>query len=239
LWLQGTVSHTHDQSRCRRNCRNTDNIHERFIPVTRFLLIRHGETEWNRAQRIQGQSESELSPTGLAQAEALAAHLSQAVADALVSSDLGRTMRTAAPLARRLGLVVEASAALRERGFGVFEGMTPAQIALSFPAAYVSWQARVADFVIPGGESLADVRQRVKAALEAIARRGHRQVIVVTHGGVLDAVYRIVDGIDDAAPRAWVMANASINRIEIDGGHWRMGAWGEVAHLSGTADDPA
>ena len=206
--------------------------------MTRFLLIRHGETEWNRAQRIQGQSESELSPAGLAQAEALAAHLSQVAADALVSSDLARTMRTAAPLARRLGLVVEASPALRERGFGVFEGMTVDRIALSFPAAYASWKARVPDFVIPGGESLVGMRLRVKAALEAIARRGHKQVIVMTHGGVLDAVYRIAAGIDDVAPRAWVLANASINRIEIDGGHWRMGAWGEVAHLVDAADDP-
>lgn len=215
-----------------------DNFHESPIPLTHFLLIRHGETEWNRAQRIQGQRESELSPAGLAQAEALAAHLSQVAADALVSSDLVRTMRTAAPLARRLGLVVEASPALRERAFGVFEGMTADRIALSFPAAYASWKARVPDFVIPGGESLVGMRLRVKAALEAIARRGHKQVIVMTHGGVLDAVYRIAAGIDDVAPRAWVLANASINRIEIDGGHWRMGAWGEVAHLVDAADDP-
>ncbi len=207
--------------------------------MTHFLLIRHGETEWNRAQRIQGQRESELSSAGLAQAEALAAHLSQVKADALVSSDLVRTMRTAAPLARRLGLAVEASPALRERAFGDFEGMTPDQIALSFPAAYASWKARVPDFVIPGGESLVGLRLRVKAALEAIARRGQKQVIVVTHGGVLDAVYRIAAGIDDVAPRAWVLANASINRIEIDGGHWHMGAWGELAHLVDATDDPA
>ena len=106
-------------------------------------------------------------------------------------------------------------------GLGLGHGLT---------AACVSWQARVADFVIPGGESLVGMRQCVKAALEAIARRGHKQVIVVTHGGVLDCVYRIAGGIDDAAPRDWVLANASINRIEIDGGHWRMGAWGEAAH---------
>lgn len=218
--------------------RNTDNFQEDRIPVTHFLLIRHGETEWNRAGRIQGQSESELSPAGLAQAKALAAHLSHVVADALVSSDLVRTMRTAAPVAQRLGLEVEAAPALRERAFGVFEGMTPDQIALSFPAAYASWKARVPDFVIPCGESLVDLRLRVKAALEAIARRGHKQVIVITHGGVLDAVYRIAAGIDDVAPRAWVLANASVNRIEIDGGTWRMGAWGEVAHLAGSSDDP-
>ncbi len=205
--------------------------------MTHFLLIRHGETEWNRAQRIQGQSESELSPTGVAQAEALAAHLSQVTADALVCSDLLRTMHTAAPLARRLGLLVEASQALRERAFGVFEGMTPDQIARAHPAAHANWQARVPDFVIPGGESLVALRTRVKAALEAIARRGHKQVIVVTHGGVLDTVYRIVMGIDDLAPRAWVLANASINRIEIDDGSWRLCAWGELAHLAGATDD--
>lgn len=234
----GAVSHTHDQSHGQRNSGKLDDLHESLILVTHFLLIRHGETEWNRAQRIQGQRESELSPAGLAQAAALAAHLSNVAADALVSSDLGRTMRTAAPLGRRLGLAVEASSALRERAFGVFEGLTTDQIKHSFPAAYASWRARDPDFVIPGGESLVGLRMRVKAALESIAGRGQKQVIVVTHGGVLDAAYRIAEGIDDRAPRAWVLANAGINRIEIDAGRWRLGAWGEVAHLAGAVDDP-
>lgn len=189
--------------------------------------------------RIQGQSESELSPAGFKQAQALAVHLSQVQADALVSSDLGRTMRTAAPLAQRLGLVVEASPLLRERAFGVFEGLTADQIAHAFPVEYAAWKARVPDFVIPGGESLVGLRLRVKNALEAFAHRGQEQVIVVTHGGVLDAVYRIATGIDDAAPRAWMLANASINHIEIDGDRWRLGTWGELAHLAGAIDDPA
>lgn len=239
LRLQGAVSHTDDEFGGGRHGGNLDDFHESSILVTHFLLIRHGETEWNRAARIQGQSESELSPAGLAQAAALASHLSGVTSDALVASDLGRTMRTAAPLARRLGLAVEASAALRERAFGVFEGLTADQIAHAFPAEYVRWKERDPDFVIPGGESLVGLRRRVTAALEAIAWRGQKQVIVVTHGGVLDTVYRIAAGIDDAAPRAWVLANASISRIEIDGGGWHLGAWGEVAHLAGAADDPA
>lgn len=205
--------------------------------MTQLLLVRHGETIWNLERRIQGQTNSELSPAGLAQAEALAIRLKDDAARLLVASDLSRTLRTAAPLAMRCGLTVEPHAGLRERLFGVFEGHTVDEIARKFPLAYAGWKSRDPTYVIPGGETLLFLRVRVKATLEAIARRGPRRVIVVTHGGVLDVAYRIAMGIADSAPRAWPLLNASINRIDINDDTWTLGQWGDVAHLAGVGDE--
>lgn len=205
--------------------------------MTHLLLVRHGETFWNLERRIQGQTNSELSPAGLAQAEALATRLQDDPARLLVASDLCRTLRTAAPLALRTGLRVEAHVGLRERAFGIFEGHTAPEIAQEFPHEYIGWKERDPAYVIPGGESLIQLRARVKATLESIAGRGAERVIVVTHGGVLDVAYRIATGIADAAPRAWPLLNASINHVIIDGNQWSLGEWGDVAHLAVAGDE--
>jgi probable phosphoglycerate mutase len=207
--------------------------------VTRFLLIRHGETHWNREQRIQGQQNSELSAEGLAQAQAAAACLAAGTADALVSSDLGRTLQTAAPISAAIGLPITQHAGLRERAFGIFEGCTLDEIAERFPEHHERWRARDPLHAMPGGESLAQVRARVKAALEGIAALGHRRVVAVTHGGVLDTVYRLAAGIPDEARRAWPLVNASFNHIDIDGDTWTLREWGVVSHLEGAGDEAA
>lgn len=215
----------------------TSGYAEAFL-ATHFLLVRHGETDWNRERRIQGQSNSALSPAGILQANAVARRLAGEGADALVASDLGRTLQTAAPISAATGLAIQAHSGLRERAFGIFEGRTTGEIALSHPVEYEKWKTRVPGYAVPGGESLVLLRRRVKLALESIAATEARKVIVVTHGGVLDAVYRIANGIDDDARRAWALINASVNGLVIDGSDWGIVAWGEVAHLEAAQDEP-
>ena len=205
--------------------------------MTRFLLIRHGETLWNREQRIQGQKNSELSPAGVEQAHAAAACLGAESADLLVSSDLDRTMQTAAPISVATGLSIEAHAGLRERAFGIFEGCTLAEIAERFPDHHARWRSRDPAYAMPGGESLLQMRVRVKATLESIATRGHRKVLVVTHGGVLDAIYRLATGTPDEAKRDWPLLNASFNHVEITGDSWQLREWGVVSHLRAAGDE--
>lgn len=205
--------------------------------MTRFLLIRHGETLWNREQRIQGQKNSELSPAGVEQALAAAACLGAESADLLVSSDLDRTMQTAAPISVATGLPIEAHAGLRERAFGIFEGCTLAEIAERFPDHHARWRSRDPAYAMPGGESLLQMRVRVKATLESIATRGHRKVLVVTHGGVLDAIYRLATGTPDEAKRDWPLLNASFNHVEITGDSWQLREWGVVSHLRAAGDE--
>jgi len=207
--------------------------------VTRLILVRHGETEWNRESRIQGQRDSALSAAGRAQARAVAARLGRERAVHLVASDLGRAMDTARPIAEVTGLAIEPLTGLRERSFGIFEGRTLLEIEATWPAEHARWRTRDPDYAMPGGESLAQLRRRVHDCLSGLVARDLSSLIVVTHGGVLDVVYRIAMNLPDESRRSWPLRNASLNRIEWTRDGWRVTAWGEVDHIETSADDSA
>ena len=122
--------------------------------ATRLVLIRHGETAWNRATRIQGHTDIPLSPLGLAQAERLAEALADEPLAAIYASDLSRARQTADALARVHELPVRLDAGLRERAFGRFEGLSWDEIAQDFPEDAARWRRREPDFAVGGGESL-------------------------------------------------------------------------------------
>ena len=198
------------------------------------VLIRHGETEWNRAGRIQGyHADSPLTDTGREQVRALALRLAREGIDALHSSDMGRTRETAEPIAAATGVPVAYDAMLRERNYGVFEGHGYTALGSAFPAEYERFRTRDPDYVPPGGESAAQFRDRIVAALEAIASRSPSgRVAVVTHGGVLGVIYRRAMEIPLSEKRGYVLANASLNHFRFSGGRWLLEAWADTAHLS-------
>jgi probable phosphoglycerate mutase len=209
---------------------------------TRVLALRHGQTAWNAEQRLQGQLDIPLDATGRWQAERLAEALAGEGIELIFSSDLARTVDTAAPTAGRLGLPVLLDAALRERGFGVFEGHTYAEIETRWPDAARRWRSRESGFGPEGGETLLGFQQRAVAALTRLAAaHPGRTLAVFTHGGVLDALYRAAAGLDVSAPRGWVLGNASINRLLWTGERWAKVGWDDAAHLEGgpIADAPA
>jgi len=206
--------------------------------MTEFLLLRHGETLWNLAGRLQGWQDSPLSAAGATQAEALAARLAAERVERLVASDLGRARATAAPIAARLALATTADPGLRERCYGVLEGRTWDEIRSTYPEAYARLLARDANYVIPGGESAAQFRDRVVASLERLARENPgAAVAVVTHGGVLGVVHRRVRAIPLEAPRTFSVPNGGVNRVRIAGGRWSIVAWAETDHLPEPALD--
>lgn len=210
------------------------------MTVTTLLLIRHGETAWNAAGRIQGQLDVPLSATGVWQAQRLATRLAHEPISAVYASDLTRAALTAQPLAQSLGLSIAFDRRLRERHFGVFEGHTLDEIAVRFPAELAAWRARDPHWVIPGGESGAQLIGRALAALEDIVRRhGGETVAVVAHGGVLDAAYRHARGLTWSAPREHAMGNAAVNRMTASGSPLRLQvvAWGDDAHLQAARDE--
>ncbi|MEN7526786.1 MULTISPECIES: histidine phosphatase family protein [unclassified Cupriavidus] len=202
------------------------------LAYTHLIVIRHGETAWNRERRLQGQVDIPLNDTGRAQALALAGALSGEPIDAVYSSDLGRAMETAAPLAQALGLTVRTEPRLRERHYGDLQTMTYAEVAEKRPEDFANWQARVPDYAPPGGESLREFQDRAVEIALALARRhpGER-IAMVAHGGVLDCLYREATGMTIEAPREHELLNASINRMRCDSATLTVLQWADVSHL--------
>ncbi len=156
-------------------------------PVTLYLA-RHGETDWNAAGRWQGQTDVRLNDTGRLQAREIAGRVRAAGIRAVASSDLLRARETAEIVADALGLAVGyVDAALRERHFGCFEGLTREEVAARHPEA---WAAHVADPgpAPPGGESRAELLGRLLPALAGAALRLPAPLLVVMHGGSMRAL---------------------------------------------------
>ena len=137
--------------------------------ATRIIAIRHGETAWNLDTRIQGHLDIPLSAVGHRQAARLAAALSDEPLAAIYASDLTRARQTAQYLGQAQGVAVTPEPALRERGFGDFEGKTFSEIEALLPEQSLRWRRRDPDFAPAGGESLLTLRSRVVAAAERLA----------------------------------------------------------------------
>jgi len=185
--------------------------------TTDLILIRHGETAWNRELRFQGHADVPLNDIGHEQARRLGLRLaSETAVQHIFSSDLMRAQQTAAPGAQQLSLPVATSAALREQFFGVVEGMRSDEIQSLHPRAWEEWLEFREDHAMPEGETPREFHARIIAALGNIAseHRG-RHLIVVTHGGVLDMVWRTARGLSLSGPRRSDIPNAGFNRIRI------------------------
>jgi probable phosphoglycerate mutase len=205
--------------------------------VTRFILVRHGETEWNREARIQGQRDSALTIQGRAQAVAIAERLATERFDAIVSSDLGRAMDTAARIAMRCGRSVTGDSRLRERCYGEGEGMTYEDAGIKYPEAFSRQFGAESEFAIPGGESRRQFQERVARAFDSLAgEHPGARLVVVTHGGVLASIYRRILGIALTTPHKVPIANAAFNEIAHEAGAWNVAAWDDTAHLATVAE---
>lgn len=200
--------------------------------ITHIVLIRHGETDWNRERRLQGQLDVPLNTQGLEQAAQLGKALARERFDAVYASDLSRAKQTAQALADEVGVTVRDDAGLRERCYGQFEGLTYAEVAAQHPADFDAWQNRVPEFAPPGGETLTEFHERaVEAALRLIRRHPGERIALVSHGGVLDCLYRHANAMTLTEPRQHELRNASINRLSSDGHQLTVLQWGDVAHL--------
>jgi probable phosphoglycerate mutase len=202
--------------------------------MTDFLFIRHGETDWNREPRFQGQIDVPLNATGAQQAARLAQALRPAAPDAFVSSDLLRTRQTAAPMGDAWRRAPALHPGLREQAFGLFEGLDFTTIQARHPDLWARYLEHRADFALPeGGESVRIFHARVLVAVgELAAEHPGRTVVVVTHGGVLDMLWRTAHGAPLDGPRRCEIPNAGVNRLR-----WRAGTidivqWADTAHLA-------
>ncbi|GIJ35482.1 histidine phosphatase family protein [Micromonospora sediminimaris] len=151
--------------------------------MTRLIIWRHGNTDWNAASRVQGQTDVPLNDLGREQARSAAPLLAALRPDALVASDLSRAADTAAALSALTGLPVRSDARLRERHFGSWQGLLLTEVAERFPGEYARWRAGDPD---PGAdiEPLDELGKRIGTALqEAADQLSGGTVVVATHGG--------------------------------------------------------
>ena len=205
-----------------------------------LVVIRHGETDWNRQQRFQGQIDIALNAMGLEQANRLGQHLAQSPTDVLICSDLQRARQTAAPLAAAWKQTAHTRPGFREQSFGVLEGLDVPTIKTQHPELWAQWLEHRADFALPGGESLQQFHARVlQSVREAAADHPGKTVTIVTHGGVLDMLWRTVHGLPLDGLRACDIPNTGVNRLRWRQGTLELVQWAEVTHLQGLPEQPS
>ena len=180
-------------------------------PICMILYcVRHGETVFNAAGRIQGQTDSELSPLGRRQCQAVAAAFAREPIEAVYSSPLRRAREGAACVADVLGLPVREDDRLMEIHAGIFQGLDWQDIEARYPREAAAWRSQDPDYRIPQGESRRDLMQRVAAALADIREAGHRQAVVVAHGGsLMPASRRCWRFRPTAIPSRWATARSA------------------------------
>ena len=215
--------------------------------MTDFILIRHGETDWNRELRFQGQLDVPLNAVGQEQARRVGQRLSQEFADHLIASDLLRTQQTAAPISllrpAQTALVTQLNAGLREQSFGKLEGMSVPEIQQTLPEVWTRWTEFDADYTVDGGETARQFHARVMRAMSVLAQtHPNKTLVVVTHGGVLDMIYRTAQEQVLSGPRVAEIPNGGINRVrsfERAGGlQFEIVDWADTRHLGDMPDQP-
>ena len=203
---------------------------------TELAVVRHGETEFNRRGLYQGHADSPLTEIGEAQARRLAPRIRSLQCSATIyCSDLGRARRTAELMSDPDVHRIVKDPGLRERCYGVFEGLSRPEIAERYPVAWAASTSGDPSVAPPEGESPNALLERIVGAFKVIAARhcGER-VVVVTHGGVLTAFAKHVLGVPADAPRRFDIDNASLSLFYRDTERgWMVRSLGDVSHLEG------
>jgi probable phosphoglycerate mutase len=183
-----------------------------------LIIVRHGQTAWNREKRLQGHLDVPLDTTGREQAEAVGRRLKRFPISAAVSSDLCRAVETAqiALAASAIALPLATHPQLRERHCGHFQGLTPEEAAVIDPDGWARFASRDPYYAPHGGESLADLAERVRSWLLAWTQQApNATLLLVTHGGVVDTLRRLVLAIPLSRPRDFTIPNAALFHLRI------------------------
>lgn len=206
----------------------TDTIAEPQVHLTSLLsvattlfLARHGETDWNRELRWQGHADTELNELGRGQARDLAERLGHEPIAAVYASDLSRARETAEIVAAERGLPVTVDGRLREINFGQWEGLTTPEIEEQFPEAAAQWRANDGFHRFTGGETYAQMGERVISALAEIVRAHPEEtVLVVLHGGPIRGVLAHAAGISYGEQRRLRqhLANCDVVKVAVEDG---------------------
>ena len=210
------------------------------MTITRFCLVRHGETDWNAERRLQGHTDIDLNARGLAQAEQMARAIKKInlAFDVLYTSDLQRAAKTAKAIEQLFSTSAITNTGLRERHLGALQGLTTDEAPQLEPDLWKSHLSRNVTEELRGGESIQQFADRISTALEKIREQYlGKTVLLVSHGGALDMMYRIASNQPLDAAKAVAVPNASLNWISHDGQSWKVDGWADTSHLENLALD--
>jgi probable phosphoglycerate mutase len=204
-----------------------------------LLLVRHGETAWNRERRWQGQQDLALNDAGVAQSRAIATRLRDVRVDALYSSDLTRARATADAIAEGRELTVRLDPRLREVDVGSWMGLTSDEAGERDPAGHARWQAGGTGWT--DGETYPAMAERVVQAVREIAARHgpDDRIVIVAHGGPIRALAAHAVGLaGDGRLRLAAGPNASLTTIDVRPGGWRLVGYNDAGHIPVTDEPP-
>jgi broad specificity phosphatase PhoE len=206
----------------------------------RLLLVRHGQSTWNHEHRIQGQLDPPLSDEGRRQAAQLGRRLAGRLFRGLYSSDLKRALETSEVIGQAVGIEPTPMAELREIFLGDWEGLLTEELAVRYPDAWAGWTEEPDWDLVQGGEGSAAFEARVKVALDSLFNR-HQEgdVLVVTHGGVIQIALHHVVGRPGHGIFPFRIQNTSVSVIEKRNGRLVVSGVNDIGHLEvGSADMP-
>jgi broad specificity phosphatase PhoE len=201
--------------------------------MARIILVRHGQTEWNRVERFRGRADVPLNETGLAQAEATGKRVaSEWQTAAVYSSPLSRAVKTAEAIAQHSNLPVQIHQGLADIDYGQWQGLTPDEAQERWPGTLHAWYNEPEAARIPGGETLASLRVRGMAAVNELAARHERQTIVLVGHTVINRIILLsVLGLGNE--RFWRLRQdtCAINVFEAEAGDFTVASLNDTCHL--------
>ena len=201
--------------------------------MAKIYLIRHGETTWNREKRLQGHLDIGLNDRGYWQADRLGEYLASRSIAAVISSDLSRAVDTAKAVARHHDVTLQYDQRLRERHYGLMQGLSHEEIAEQHPRNHLAWKNREIHFQPASGESLQQFYDRVIESAIFWARQYHNQdIAMVAHGRVLDCLNRAATGKTLEVARDFEILNASLNTLNFSDDSFELIEWGNVSFLN-------
>ncbi|MCR3920973.1 MAG: histidine phosphatase family protein [Firmicutes bacterium] len=204
----------------------------------RILLARHGQTAANAAGRFQGTLDFPLNAKGRKQAQQLAPLLAQYTPGKLFTSNLRRSIETAAPTAHLLGIEPTASPVFREYSWGILEGLSRSEIKEQHPVLFSQLDVNLRGAEIPQQEPLEQFRERLRQGLALLlAEDNPCTVALVGHGRYLNALVVEFLGLDITGPWPFSFASAAVTLLEIQDDRRRLLQFNEECHLRGEQND--
>ncbi len=201
---------------------------------TEIYLIRHGETTWNFEKKIQGQLDSPLTDIGIQQGHLLGERMIKINPDVIYTSNLKRAIDTANLLNENIKKEIVVLPSLKERNWGIFQGATWERIKNFYPKQYKFYKNDSKNYVVPNGESYAQVLKRITDTLDfLVSKKKYRKIVIVTHGGIISPLIREILSLPYESYRRLRISNSSITKLVYNELGTSIITIGDISHLEG------